>query len=104
MKNSVILIVLLVLFSVFLIGWRTVELTATWDPNTEADMSCYNLYLVKQGGYQKTNDAPIPHPTTSYTFKLKLPDDSVGPLCFALTAVDTSGNESGYSKKVCVGQ
>ena len=102
MKNSILLIAMLILFAVFLIGWRTVELTATWKPNTERDMSHYNLYRCCQGNYQRINDAPIMHPSTSCKFTLKLSDDSTEALCFAVTAVDSSNKESRYSEVVCV--
>jgi len=85
-------------------GKTVVELKAAWDPNTETDLSHYNLYQVYQGIYQKINDVPISHPPTTYTFTLKFSDDFSEPLCFVVTAVDTSGNESDYSDMACVGE
>ena len=102
MKNSILLIVMFILFAVFLIGWRTVEFTATWDLNIERDMSHYNLYCCCQGGYLKINNDPIMHPTTSYKFTLKLSDESTEALCFVVTAVDKSRNESRHSEVACV--
>ncbi len=103
MRKSQFLIILFVFFLLLLVSCKTVvELKTAWDPNTETDMSHYNLYQVNQGNYQKINDAPIPHPTTTCTFKLKLSDGFSGPLCFVVTAVDTSGNESNYSEPVCI--
>jgi hypothetical protein len=102
MTNSKSLTIILIFFLLLLVSCKTaVELKTAWNPNTETDLSHYNLYRVYQGNYQKINDAPIPHPTTTCTFKLKLSDDFSGPLCFVVTAVDTSGNESNYSEPVC---
>ena len=105
MKKSAFLMIILALSFLLLLSCKTVvELRAAWDPNTESDMSHYNLYRVYQGNYQKINGARIPHPTTTWTFKLELLEDFSGPLCFVVTAVDTSGNESRYSEVVCVGK
>ncbi|MFX0196085.1 MAG: hypothetical protein ACFFCW_08180 [Candidatus Hodarchaeota archaeon] len=97
MKKYQLLIIILVFWLLLL-----VELKTPWVPNTETDISHYNLYQVYQGNYQKINDAPIPHPTATYTFKLESSGDFSGPLCFVVTAVDTSGNESDYSRAVYV--
>ena len=110
MKKYKLLMIILVLFSLLfvsckttgLISYKTIELKVIWDPNTEPDISHYNLYLVSRSGdIRKVNDNPIPHPPTIYTFTLEMADD-YGSLCFVATAVDTSRNESGYSNKVCV--
>ena len=68
-----------------------------WLPNSEPDMSGYNLYY---GTSSRNYNAPIPiGNVTSYT---------VGGLAegvkyyFALTALDTSGNESGFSAELSV--
>ncbi len=53
MKNHIVLTAVLILSSFFLIAWRTVEFTVAWDPNTEADMSHYNLYFVYRGVYEE---------------------------------------------------
>ncbi len=112
MKKYKLLMIILVLFSLLFVScktigpifYKTVELTVAWDPNTEADMSHYNLYRVYQGEYKRINKAPIRHPTTTFSFTLKLPNGFNEQLCFVATAVDTSRNESGYSSKVCVDQ
>jgi hypothetical protein len=104
MKKYKFPIIALVLFPLLFFSCKTVELTAIWDPNTEADMSHYNLYWYYQGDYQMMNDDPIVHPTTSHTFTLELPDDFNEELCFVATAVNTSGNESDYSNMACVEQ
>ena len=102
MKKGAILAITLIILCFPLVSWTGDELTATWDPNTEADMSHYNLYWANGGNYVKINDEPIVHPMTSYTFRIELPDDSRDALCFVVTAVDSSGNESDYSEGVCV--
>lgn len=103
MKKSQFMIIILVFFLFLLVSCKTtVELKAMWDPNTELDITHYNLYRYYQEDYLKINDDPIMHPTTSYKFTLKLSDDSAEALCFVVTAVDTSRNESGYSEPVCV--
>jgi len=102
MKKGVILAITLTILCFPLVSWTGVELTATWNPNSEADISHYNLYQVCQGDHERINDDPIRHPDTSYTFSVDLPDGFGEPLCFVVTAMDTSGNESGYSEVVCV--
>ncbi|MBW2058988.1 MAG: hypothetical protein JRJ26_15985 [Deltaproteobacteria bacterium] len=102
MKKGVILGIVLAVLWFPLVSWTSVELTATWNPNSEPDISHYNLYMVYQGEYERINDEPIRHPDTSYTFALDLPDGYDEPLCFVVTAVDRSGNESDYSEPVCV--
>ncbi len=84
------------------VNGKSVGLKVSWDPNTETDISHYNFYQVYQGDYKRINKGPIRHPTTTYTFVPKVTDEFDGPLCFVVTAVDTSGNESDYSDTVCV--
>jgi len=111
MKKSQFLIIIFVLFPLLCNSCNTigpnffgksVELKATWDPNTETDISHYNFYQVYQGDYKRINKGPIRHPTTTYAFILKVADDFDEPLCFVVTAVDTSGKESDYSGTVCI--
>ena len=103
MKKSQYLIILFVFFLLFLVSCKTtVELKAMWDPNTERDITHYNLYRYYQEDYLKINNDPIMHPTTSHTFTLKLSGDSTEALCFAVTAVNSSKKESRYSEVVCV--
>ena len=109
MKKHQLLMVGLVLFSLLFVScktvgpifYKTVELAVAWDPNTEADMSYYNVYRVYQGEYKRINKRPIRHPITTFSFILKVPNDFDEPLCFVVTAIDTSMNESGYSDMAC---
>jgi len=80
----------------------TLNLKVLWTPNTEPDMSHYNLYRIDGGNRIKINQQPIPfYPgpgTSNYPFSVDIPDSTVTmTLIFVMTAVDTSGNESGDS-------
>ncbi|NIO22052.1 MAG: hypothetical protein GTN76_15310 [Candidatus Aenigmarchaeota archaeon] len=109
MKKYQLLMIILAIFTLLFVScktiepifYKTVELTVAWDPNTEADMSHYNLYRVYQGKYKRINERPIRHPTKTFSFTLKVPNDFNKPLCFVVTAIDTSRNESGYSNMAC---
>ena len=102
MKRIAAVAIVLILFPLPLVSQTTLELTAIWNPSPEADVSHYNLYLLHEGDCTIMNDDPIIHPLTSYTFELELPEDSRDVLCFAVTAVDLSGNESGFSEEACL--
>ena len=70
--------------------------TLHWQANTEPDLAGYRIYYGTSsrsyGSY-----IPVDKDTTSYTIK-NLTEGRT--YYFALTAVDTSGNESGYSQEV----
>jgi hypothetical protein len=96
----VLIAILLILMSSLSFG-ATLNLKATWTPNTEADMASYNLYET-DAGRVKINQTPIrfyPGPgTSSYLFSVTVPDPpATGTLSFVLTAVNTSGAESADS-------
>jgi len=66
-----------------------------WQANTEADIAGYNLYY---GTASRVYGAPIPTGnTTSYSVDNLVEGQTY---YFALTALDTSGNESGYSTQL----
>ncbi len=69
------------------------NVTLEWNPNTESDLASYKIYQSNTSGVYNTgtNVGDV----TTYT--LTLPD---GNWYFALTALDTNGNESGYSNEV----
>jgi hypothetical protein len=70
--------------------------TLHWQANTESDLAGYRVYY----GVQSRSYGPyIPtaKTVTSYTLNGLTPGKTY---YFALTAVDTSGNESGYSREV----
>lgn len=71
-------------------------LTATWNGNSESDLAGYRLhYGLKSRTYD--NDIKIAVPETSVTIKGL---DSTLTYYFALTAFDTAGNESEFSKEI----
>ena len=97
--------VTVILFAIFLFALNahaaTLNLKATWTPNTESDMAGYNLYRT-DGTRTKVNATLIPFltgttPTNTYSFSITVADSTTGTLSFILTAVDTSANESGDS-------
>ena len=66
----------------------------TWDPNTEPDLAGYNVhYGTVSGTYSVVANAGN---TATYT----VTGLGVGTYYFAVTAYDTSGNESGVSNEV----
>ena len=70
--------------------------TLHWQPNTESDLAGYRIYY----GTSSRSYGPyisVGKNVTSYTLK-NLTNGKT--YYFALTAVDTSGNESGYSEEV----
>ena len=84
----------------------TVSASLTWNANTESDLAGYKVYR-GQGTAQCSGTAPLPALTVNGTpVRVLAPsivytDTTVprveGPLCYELTAYDTSSNESGRS-------
>lgn len=67
-----------------------------WDANTESDLAGYKLYYGwSSGEYQYTSVV-----TANY---IELTTDKYKTYYFAVTAFDSSGNESGYSNEVSLG-
>ena len=86
-------------FSVFFLAWSGHAMagsaTVRWQPNTEPDLQGYRVYY---GTASKDYGAPIDvGNVTSYTITGL---DEGRTYYFAVTAVDTSGNESGFSSEV----
>jgi len=75
-------------------GWAaTVNLA--WDANTESDLDGYKLYYgTTQGAYP---NVVVIDDKSATTWQLTLVP---GTYYFAMTAFDTSGNESGFSDEV----
>lgn len=88
-----IIIILSILLMSSLVFGASLNLKATWTPNTETDMAGYNLYRT-DGTRIKLNTTLIPHPTALYLFTTNVPDNTDWTLTFVLTAVDTANNES----------
>ncbi len=73
--------------------------TFTWDANTEPDLESYRLYMTyTQGQYQFGSGwiAVVPSGTEQVLYDVL--DDR--PYYFVITAVNTSGRESGPSNEV----
>ena len=76
------------------VSWAA-SVTLRWQANTEADIAGYNLYY---GTASRDYGLPIPTGNvTSYTVDNL---DEGQTYYFSLTALDTSGNESGYSSEI----
>ncbi len=74
---------------------HSAQVTLAWDPNTEPDLAGYRVhYGTASRSYQAHLDAGL---NTTYTVS-NLPDG--GSYFFAVTAYDSSGNESAYSGEV----
>ena len=84
-----ILVILLVPSMVF---GATLSLKASWTQNTETDMKEYRLYRTDG---TRALLGTVQHPAAQLLFSISVPDNSKGTAIFALTAVDTAGNESG---------
>ena len=69
-----------------------VPLKATWTANVESDVKEYKLY--RTDGVRILLGT-ITHPTITFLFTISIPDNVSGTATFALTALDTSNNESG---------
>jgi hypothetical protein len=96
-KKTVTFIVpaLLLLLSLFPAHLAASALTLAWDPNTEADLTGYKIYYgTRSGGYDFAIDVGN---VTRYTVTGLEPETRY---YFALTAYDTSGNESDFSGEV----
>lgn len=91
-----------VLCWLFVIGMivyaQAATLQITWTPNTEPDLAGYKIYMgTATGQYGLPQDVGN---VTSRT--ITLTPTTGATYYFALTAYDTSGNESGYSDEVSV--
>ncbi len=87
------------ILSIFWIGLPILleaqSVTIQWQPNSEEDLASYRIYYGQRHRYYTHwfNTGNV----TSYTFE-SFPD--TGQIYMALTAIDTTGNESLYSKEV----
>ena len=74
------------------------SITVQWNPNSETDLAGYRLYY----GNQSRTDAPYPETvvinnTAATSWEIEI---QPGTYFLALTAFDTSGNESDFSNEV----
>ena len=92
--KRIILIVLAVVFMSTLVFGASINLKATWTPNTETDMKEYRLYRLDP---TRVLVGTIPHPTATFDFTTTGPDGEEVLMTFVLTATDQAGNESGDS-------
>ena len=88
----------LIIFIIFAIPGLAIAGSATlhWQPNTESDLAGYRIYY----GTSSRSYGPyisVGKNTTSYTLNNLTEGQTY---YFAVTAVDTSGNESAYSQEV----
>jgi fibronectin type 3 domain-containing protein len=74
------------------------QIQVTWNANTEEDLAGYRLYVGKASGqYGEPVDVGN---VTEYV--MEITPQHGATYYFALTAYDTSGNESGYSDEASV--
>ena len=92
MKKIIFLITLFLLIPCFAFGWI---LEVTWNANTDSDLAGYKIYYgTSSGVYSTTIDVKN---VTIYDIT-NIPDNRT--YYIALTAYDTSGNESIKSNEV----
>jgi hypothetical protein len=103
----------LVSFAISAAGWlffmansvSAADVTLAWDPNSETDLASYGIY------YQKAAPGP-PYLLFGYVTLADLSDpnnpsitvtglDAASQYHFAVTALDTANNESGFSNSAC---
>ena len=90
MINKIMLIVIIMLLPAIAFA-ATVQVT--WNPNTEPDLAGYRLYVGEASG-QYGEPVDVGNVTGHV---MEITPEYGATYYFALTAYDTSGNESGYS-------
>jgi hypothetical protein len=90
MINKIMLIVIIMLLPAIAFA-ATVQVT--WNPNTEPDLAGYRLYVGEASG-QYGEPVDVGNVTGH---AMQITPEYGATYYFALTAYDTSGNESGYS-------
>ena len=98
MRRMSIVFTIIIIFGIFVISSICFAGSATlkWKPNTESDLAGYRIYY----GTSSRSYGPfvsVDKNATQYTVE-NLQEGNT--YYFALTAVDSSGNESGYSEEV----
>lgn len=95
MKTFVTIIFLIICLCYTMLSAFAATVDVWWDPNTEADMQGYRVYLCASNPCQKsasTMKVDVLHPKTSASFEATQSGN------VAVTAYDTTGNESEFSK------
>lgn len=72
------------------------KVTLAWDPSVGSKVAGYRIYYSRDRGQYKKSRSINVGQVTSYT--LNLP---AGPWYLAVSAYDSRGHESGYSKPIC---
>ncbi|MBN1907368.1 MAG: hypothetical protein JW927_19980, partial [Deltaproteobacteria bacterium] len=85
--------ILLIIISAATVSAR--QVTLTWDPNSEPDLSHYIVYWGTMSGNYTSNSGNIGLVTE---YSVTIPDE--GQYFFAVTAVDDAGLESDFSNEV----
>lgn len=93
--NSKIIGILAALLLVSVLA-QAAQVQITWSPNTETDLAGYKVYYGTAPGQYS---APITVTTTSYTFQGATDKTTY---YVAVSAFDTSGNESALSDEVSI--
>ena len=88
------------ILSIFSISAYARNVTLTWDPNSEPDLSHYVVYWGISSGDYSYNSGDIGLATE---YSVEIPDDNQ-VYFFAVTAVDEAGLESDYSNEVSTGE
>ncbi len=93
-RNVILFVLAFVMFSQ--VPGFAASVLISWNANTESDLAGYNLYYGTQSGIYGTK-TDVENVTT-YQFNAQ----TGTTYYFAITAYDTSGNESGYSSEVSI--
>lgn len=80
-----------------LLAFQNDSVTALWSKNIEPDVLYYTVYRGTRSGEYLLPKINVQHPDTSAVVSGLLPNVEY---FFAVTATDSSGNESGYSSEV----
>ena len=79
-------------------GPWTSRITISWTANSESDLAGYKIYAGRSTGVYGSAGTPIT--VASSATSGVVPIDATGAWYFAVTAFDTTGNESGFSTEV----
>jgi len=103
---SGLLFVIILLFPSFIPYGISEEVTITWNPNSEPDLDGYSVYRRSGSSgppYDWVSDVyldELPDPDNPEVTMTNLKEDN--NYYIAITAFDEAGNESNYSKEICV--